>query len=285
MTAVRVALVAALAAALAPLAGAHGEERDLQDALVEDGDRVVFGAFDLPQDGPLVVVPYVDGPLPCTPGPGAVIAFDERTGVMFVSNATEVRAVFDLPARGAGYAAFALDTHDAVRALTIMQESAVALHALVGVVIKPTEDGTTEAEQATEALGVPYPIPGTAMHDFPNAVEGDGIVLDHDDSFTGGATCVTEPGHVAVSISRAALPDSLRPGQVVHAVTLLDPELPYLLPRPIEGSTRTLQANLYLARPGEDPAAVRAALAPTTGWADVVPLAALALGLVWVGRR
>lgn len=279
------ALIGALVLLLAaPLVGAHGEERHLEDELVEDGERVLYGAFEFPQDGPLVVVPYVDGPLPCTPERGAVIAFDDITGVMFVANATDVQAVFDMPPERAGYAGFALDTHDASRALILMQENAVALHGLVGVVMKPTDNGT-ETATATGALGVPYPIPGTATHTFDHAVEGEGIVLDHDDSFPGGSTCVTEAGHVAVRIPREALLDSLQPGQVVHAVTLLDPELPYLLPRPIEHSTRLLQANLYLARPGEDPAAVRAAFDPSPGVPDVLPLLALALGLVWVGRK
>ena len=71
----------------------------------------------------------------------------------------------------------------------------------------------------------------------------------------------------------------------MHAVVLYDPQIAAPLPRPIEGSTRVLEANLYLAQPGEDPAEVRAALDPTPGASTWLPLAGVAAGLILAVRR
>ena len=267
-----------------PSALAHGNEQHIDGQLLEDGERLLLGEFTAPQPGALVVVPYVDRPLGCAPPAAAEyrIALGPDAAVSFATNATTFAAFFDVPPFGEGYAGLAIDTHDATRTLILMEENAVALHALVGTVLRGTL-----LETRTGALGLPYPIPGTAAHDMGEfEPEGGGIVMTHDGSFLGGAACSTEePGHLAISVELASLPDSLAHGRLVHAVAMFDPELAGFPPRPIDATTGLLQANLYLARPGEDPVRVRDALDPSLGLADALPLLGLAVGLVWVFRR
>lgn len=273
-----------LATALAPLAAAHGTEQHVDEQLVESGEALMLGEFKAAQAGPLVVVPFVDDALTCDTERGAYrIPLGDDAGVAFVTNETTVQALFDLPADHVGYAGFAVDTHDATRALLLMEENAIALHALVGVVTD--DDGTGESR--TGALGLPYPIPGTAMHDMTSIpVEGGGVLMSHDDSFAGGRWCASaEPGHLAIMLDRSDLPDSLAQGQLAHVVALADSTVVGYLPRPLDGSTRVLQANLYLAREGEDPARVRAALDPAPTLAQLLPIAIAGVGSVWVARR
>ena len=268
---------------LLPCAAAHGEDAHLDDQLVDAGRRVLVGEFTAPQPGALVVVPFFEGALGCASAAhaGYRIPLGDGSGVSFASNATAVEALFDAAPGATGYVGLAVDTHDATRALILMQENAVALHALVGLV---RGDSESEPRAETGALGLPYPIPGAGMgHGFEDAIEGRGIVLAHDGSFGEPRWCA-DGGHAALAFSRGDLPDSLGPGSLVHVVALEDPAIAQFLPRPIEASTRVLEANLYLARPGEDASRIREALDPAPAAFDVVALAGLALGLVWVGR-
>ncbi|HUR67962.1 MAG TPA: hypothetical protein VM370_01855 [Candidatus Thermoplasmatota archaeon] len=280
----RLLLLAALW--LLPSALAHGGEAGIDDQLVDNGRALQLGTFTAPQPGALVVVPYVEGALGCAPPAEAdySIALGADAGIAFAANATALAAYFDLPPQGEGYAALGVDSHDATRALILMQENAIALHALAGVV----ERGSA-LDVKTGALGVPYPIPGTAMEHAEElaAPEGGGLLLDHDGSFTGARACAgSEVGHLAILVEDSSLPDSLAPGRLVHAVAMFDATLAQFPPRPLDGTTAVLQANLYLARPGEDPARVRAALDPSIKLvADGVPILALVGGGVWVMRR
>ena len=277
-------LALALACALAmPLAGAHGEN-DPADALVQDGKRLVVGTFDAAQAGPLVIVPHVEEPPACAALPERVATLalgDDATASLYVTDDALV-AVADLPPTTGGYAAFAVDTHDASRALLLMTESVVAIHALSAVAWSPN-DG---AEARTGVLGIPYAAADAPEmgHDMADP-EGGGILLDHDNGFGGGRLCAGDVvGHRAFRMSASSLPESVTPGRVVHVVLLYDPEVPTFLPRPIDGSTRVVQANLYLARPGEDPEALGEAFSGRVGAADVAPLLLGALGLVGLLR-
>lgn len=275
--------VALLALLLLPGVAAHGGELD--EALLEAGDAVVIRDFRAPQPGPLLVVPHTEGPLPCGALPGAAyrVPLGPDAGVAFASNETELVALFDVPPDERGYAGFGVDTHDASRALLLMEQNAIALHALGAVVKRPG----APTEFRTGALGVPYPIPGTAAHDMSDMGPGEGLLLDHDDSFGAARWCpgADAPGQILVAIERARLPDSLAPGMVVHVVAIFDAHLDGFPARPIDGSTHSLQANLYLARPGEDAAQVRAALDPGADAHDIVPVVLLLLGLGLVSRR
>jgi len=278
----RFALV--LLALALPGALAHGEEQHLDEQLVENGERLLLGRFTAPQAGALLVVPHVAGALGCVPPPQVNyrVALGPEAGVSFARNETTFAAFFDVPPRSEGYAALAVDTHDATRTLILMEENAVALHALVGVVIRGSA-----LETRTGALGLPYPIPDTAAHDMGEfAPEGGGIVMAHDDSFSGATTCAgEEAGHFAARFEVTSLPEPLAAGSLVHVVAMHDATVAGFLPRPLDGTTEVLQANLYLAREGEDPARVRDALDPRIGLAEAVPLAGLAVGLVLVARR
>lgn len=270
-----------LAVLLVPLAAAHGEETHLDEGLTRNGERLLLGSFEAPQPGPLVVVPFVDAPLGCDAAAhGYRIPLGDGAGVAFVSNRTTLQALLDAPEPG-GYAAFAVDTHEASRALILMQENAVALHALVALVQEPGRD----AEVRTGALGVPYTLPGAGGHGFEHAVEGGGIQMAHDGGFRGARACVGEDaGHVSLTVDLAALPDALGHGRLVHALVLHDPQVAAFLPRPLDESTRVLQANLYLARPGEDPARVRDALDPAPRAGQLAPVAFVLVGLALVAR-
>lgn len=279
-------LAVALALALAGVALAHGDaHHELDTQLVENGRAVMVGAFTAAQPGPLVVVPSTDGPLPCGPWEDADwrIPLGDDSGVVFLQNATHLVGVVEQAPGASGYTALAVDTASASRALVLMSEAAVSNHALAAVVLRA--DGPPAAR--TGVLGIPYDLPGDAGHDMGDfAPEGGGIVLDHDDSFPGARACPwPDAGYVAFAFERTALPEALAPGSVVHVVALHDGAIAEFLPRPIDGSTAVLQANLYLARPGEDPAAMRAAFDPTPGATAWLPLALVGVGLVWAATE
>ncbi len=261
-----------------PMAAAHGDEH----APVEFAG--VVGRYSGAQPGPLLIVPYVDVPPLCGTAPtqGALVALGDDVFLTFFVTGVGLQVLLDLPQdASSGYAGLAVDTHDASRALILMQESAISLHSLVGVVWNET---TTTVR--TGALGLPYIIPGTGGHDMGVSLEGGGILLDHDNASAAGSSCAgPDRSHRTFVFSAQVLPESVEPGRVVHIVALFDPDVPYFLPRPIDGSTRVLQANLYLARPGEDIASLRDALEPRARFEDVAPLVVLGVGLVLVTRR
>jgi hypothetical protein len=264
-------------------AAAH-EGHGLDEHLVDNGERLMIGRFASAQPGPLLVVPYVDGPLPCAPGSdhAFLVPLSGTAGVSFLANATHVRAIFDTPTPG--YTAFAVDTRDAVRALLMMQERAVALHRLAAWAEPSTWNGTRPAELRAGLLGIPYDLPGASMHGLGHDLEGGGIAMSHDATTAGVDVCHGPASDLmGLAIERALLPEALQAGRIVHAVALYDPRVGVFLPRPLD-STEVLQVNLYLARPGEDPERVRAALDPRPGLEEGVGVAALLLGLAWVGR-
>ena len=266
-----------LVLALPGIALAHGQDHALEQQLSANGEALLLGRFDAPQPGPLVVAPYRGGPLPCgePAAAGFRLALGDGAGVAFLGNATHVAAVLDLPRPG--FAAFAVDTHAAARTLLVMQEQAVALHRVVGAV-----PNGTAVEARAGVLGIPYALPGADAHGFGHAAADEvGLRLAW-----GGTTpaCAAAAEHLTLAVARADLPESLRPGAVVHVVVLYDAALPQFLPRPLD-STAVLQANLYLARPGEDAAQVRAALASQPGVAEAVPLVALLGGAALLARR
>jgi hypothetical protein len=285
----RLVLLALLAAFVAaPLALGHGESHDaLETQLVDAGAKLMLGSFEAPQPGPLVIVPHHDGALGCgdSTGAGYLVPLGEDAGVSFGTNATHVAATFDLPA--GGFVAFAVDTRDASRALIIMREYAIARHRVTAIVTEGARDG----QNRSGILGVPYELPTAPVAGHaggPHPIEGGGIQIAYDEGRlpASGQICRAPGGeHVTVSFLRQDFPESLSPGMIVHAVALYDPKIPQFLPRPIDESTRVLQANLYLARANEDPEAIRSALDPSPEALDLLPLAALAVGLVWVGRR
>lgn len=274
----RVGLVLAAILLLSPLAAAHGGADDsYEDQLLKDGEKLVVGKFTAPQPGPLVVVPFVEDPPACAASPsvGTTIAMGKDSAVTFYVSAQGLHALFDLPPDPNGYyTAFAVDTHDASRALILMMEEAVALHALEAVRVKEGNETVRSG-----VLGLPYELPTEGGHAFNITPEGGGILMDHDGSFSGATVCSGDvPGHRTFSFNASKLPDSVTPGRIVHVVALYDPKVPEFLPRPVDGSTRVLQLNLYLARPGENATAVRAAFSPTWSAADLVPIGLAAVG-------
>ena len=191
---------------LLPVAAAHGGGQQLDNTLVENGQNLMVGQLTAPQPGAFIVVPYVDGPLPCNPVPAEDyrIPLTNGTGVAFVANETALQALFDMPESEGGYSAFAVDTHDASRALELMEQVVESYHALVGV--KMPTNGSRVMEFRTGVLGLPYPLAGTATHEFPQAPEGQGIHMQHDGSFRGGSACLgSEPGTLIVTINKSAL--------------------------------------------------------------------------------
>lgn len=257
------------------LAGAHPEDPQAPQ-LVANGEALLLGGWAAPQPGPLLVVPYEAEARPCgdVAGAGYLVDLGGGARLALVGNATHVAATFDLP--GPGFVALALDTRTAARTLLVMQEQAVALHALAAAA--PNGTGW---DARRGVLGIPYDLPGASTHGFGHvAPEEVGLRLAYD---APAAACGTA-GHLTLGLARDAVGEAARPGAVVHAVALFDPAVPGFLPRPVD-STQVLQANLYLARPGEDSAAVRAALDPQPGWDEALPLGALLLGVALLARR
>jgi hypothetical protein len=93
----------------------------------------------------------------------------------------------------------------------------------------------------------------------------------------------TEPGHVTLAFDRSGLP-STAPGSLVHVVALVDTSVAGFLPHPLD-STRVLQANLYLVRPGEDARQIEAALSPRPTAQALVPMAGAGAGLALLALR
>lgn len=278
--------VAVMVFLVAPLAGGHPGHGSA-DQLVEDGRKLVVGSYTGPQPGPLVVVPFVDADVECGAfvPEGATLPLGHDATATFFVNATGLHAVFDLPIEAwRGYAGLAVDTHEATRALIHMKESAVALHALASVVWR---DLGEPGEVVLGTLGAPYALPDQAhAHDFEFAPEGGGLLMAHGGAFAGATSCLGDDGvHRGFSFASSALPASLSPGSVVHVVALFDPVVADFLPRPIDGSTRVLQANLYLARPGEDPAMLQRAFDPGWDVGDALPLGFLLVAVAVAAIR
>lgn len=299
-----VLLLLLVGAAASPLAHAHDAHQNegMDDQLIEAGNEVLVGGFDAPQTGPLVVVPLRDGPLPCgAMAAGYALPLGDGVAVSFVANATHVQAEFDLPAGWTGYAGAAVDTNTAVRSLMMMIEHAVAIH-MVGAHVVTPAGNQTEAVFLSGLMGVPYILPGAVEKTIHGPVliqhpmEGGGIRMDYRGLGPVAPCGNATQGHMGVRFDRFVPSpedqpwrdpkprDALRPGVIVHAVVLVDGEVPHALPRPTP-TTKVLQLNLYLTRPGEDPAAVRAALERGLRTDHAVPLVALAAGLLWVARR
>lgn len=289
----------------APAARAHdGHQADgLDDQLLRAGNDLMVGGFDAPQAGPLVVVPYVDEPLVCGAMTGGyVLPLGNGTGLSFVANETHVQADLDLPPGWTGYAGVGLDTSTAVRSLMMMIEHAVAIHMVGAHVVQPSANAT-EATFLSGLMGVPYILPGAinkTIHGpilIEHPMEGGGIRMDYRDLGPVAPCGNATQGHMGVRFDRYVPPpedrpwqgptprEALRPGVIVHAVVLVDREVPLPLPRPTP-FTEVVQLNLYLTRPDEDPARVRAALATGPRLDHALPLVALVAGLAWVaGRR
>lgn len=274
-TAMHRALPLAMLVLASGLAAAHPEDQRAPQ-LVANGEALLLGGWDAPQPGPLRVVPYEADARPCgdVAGAGYLVDLGGGARLALLGNATHVAATFDLP--GPGFVALALDTRTAARTLLVMQEQAVALHALAAA----APNGTTwEARRGV--LGIPYDLPGAGTHGFGDvAPEEVGLRLAYD----APAQACGSGGHLTLSLARDVVGEAAQPGAVVHAVALYDPAIPGFLPRPVD-STHVLQANLYLARPGEDAAAVRAALDPQPGLGEALPLGALLLGVALLARR
>lgn len=277
-------LAAAAMLFISGVASAHGADAGIGDQLVKDGAKLVTGTFTAQQPGPLVVVPHVAQAPECAAAPttAVVLPLGHDAEVAFFGTADGLHTLVDLPPATQGFVGMAVDTHDASRALILMDESAIALHGIVSVAWRDGAEPVTR----TGALGVPYALPGEGGHAFNYTPEGRGILIDHDDSFRGGSTCAgNSPGHRAFSFTALAMPDSVGPGRIVHVVLLYDPDVPAFIPRPIDESTRILEANLYLARAGEDPVLVARALDPQLGLPEYAPLGLVLVGLAWAVRQ
>lgn len=274
----------ALLGLAAPATGHGDHDPGLEEQLVDAGSAMMVGRFDAAQEGALVVVPHFSGPLLCDPHEaGYLLPLGPEAGVAFASNATHVGAFFALSGNGTGYTAFAVDSLSAVRTLYLMQEHAVALHALGALSRIDGPNGTTTTQRGG-VMGVPQPI-GPAVHAIDHAVEGGGILIDYDEVIAPAELCLgDDAGRVGMTFRRADLSDALGQGVVVHAVALHDPNIPQWLPRPIDNSSLWAQYNLYLSRQGEDPHAVRAALDPKPNAPVWLPLVGLAVALVWFTR-
>lgn len=283
-----VVLILLLLALLGLNVSAHHPDDRLDDQLVDAGDSLMFGGFEARQPGPLVIVPHHDGPLGCRLPAEYAYLLDAgpSAGVGFLTNGTHLLAVLDLPQETASYAAVAMDTGTAVRSLIMMQEHLVSMHRF-GAVTSPEDLGSQNRTVRWGLMGVPYAVAAQNVSAMGHDMPGDGIRLDHDDRARGATSCIDERrGLVGFLFAHDREGDPLRPGRLVHAVTLYDEEVATWLPRPVDESTSVRQWNLYLARSGEDPQQVRRALSPQPQAGDLVPMALLGVGFVWalVGR-
>lgn len=275
-------LVVIAAVFLAPIVLAHGDEEHLDDQLVRNGQRLMVGEFGAAQPGPLLIVPFMEAPLACgSRQADFVVPLSGGAGVTILSNATHILAEFDRPT--SGYVAFALDTADAVRALLLMEEQAVSLHVLAAHGVPGGSDRNASPELRVGLLGIPYRIPGASMHSLGHDLEGGGIAMQYGSGAATVAFCEVAPDRIGFLIERALRPQTLAAGGIVHAVALYDPVVSQFLPRPVD-STEVLQANLYLARPGEDPGELQDALEGGAGAVEAAAAASLTIGLLWVSR-
>lgn len=279
-------IIALAALAVSPAAVAHTEHGEVDDRFLDRGTRLMVGAHDGPQAGPLAVAPWVDGPLPCASSDGSDfrLPLGDQAGVTIVGNATHIEAAFDVPA--AGFVAFAVDTATASRTLLMMQEHAVARHRMLADLV-PWPDVTPAPVSGIDGprsglVGLPYALEDGSQNSLgsTHGLEGNGIHIGYDDEAASWLTTCTgeSPGHMALQMQRDALAESLAPGSVVHVVLLYDAALVDWLPRPLE-STAVLQLNLYLARAGEEPEMLRATFANDTEATDRIPLLFILGGL------
>jgi hypothetical protein len=287
-------LVILLALVGAPQILAHEahQTEGMDDQLVSAGEGLMVGSFDAPQDGPLVVVPYVEGPVPCggVPTDSHLIPVGKGAAVSFVANESVVQANLDLPPAETGFASFALDTDRAHRTMMLMLEHAIAMHAMGAAVFEEEQNGTFEATFDDGMMGVPYLFPDaanasrTSKYFLQIDSPGGGIRMDYDMGAPASWCEGDEPGHYAIRLDREAMGEALDDGAIVHGLVHWDDEVPQWLPRPIP-STAEFQVNLYLTRPSEDPQSIRDALDPAPRAQNVVSMAGLLAGLALTTRR
>ena len=256
---------------------AHGDERHRPaDELVEEGEKLMVGHFDADQPGPLVVVPFVDGGMPCgddrfTP---YYLPLGDDAFVTFLHNESSIEASFRFPAQAQRFVGIGIDTGEAVRALFVMQEHVVAIHTFAGAALK---DGNVTFREGE--LGVAHAA-GPSAHGVAHPLEGEGMVAAYHD--LGVSTlCEHDRETMGFRANKTMFAERAEPGRIVHVVVLYDPAFDVFLPRPIDNSTIVFQANLYLARPGEDLAALRAAFDPKPRADVLVPLLLVATTLPW----
>lgn len=292
-------LVAGLLAT--PVIQAHDAHRTegMDDQLLDAGQGLMVGSFDAPQEGPLVVVPYVEGPIDCNEPAGYVLPVGGGAGVSFAVNETHLVASVQVPANATGYVGVGVDSANAWRTIMMMLEHAIAMHYLGAHVIQDGPNGT-RSEFRSGLMGVPYLFPGAenASVSSPYFIDvpmpGDGVRMIYDAKAPVRPCPDTRPGHRTVMVDRWTDPesldaaprwrDSLGPGSIVHAMVHFDPEVPYALPRPVE-TTHELQVNLYLTRASEEADRVQAALETRPDATRIVPVAGVAVGLLWIGQR
>lgn len=279
--------------AATPLAGAHEahQTEGMDDQLVNAGEGLMVGSFDAPQRGPLVVVPYVDGPLDCgrMAAHSYLIPIGNGTAVSFVANETTVQANLDVPPNATGFASFAMDTKNAHRTMMLMLEHAIATHAM-GAILLEEGNRSVDASFQDGIMGVPYLFPDaanaskTSKYFLEIDSPGGGIRMEYDGASAPASWCEgDEPGHYAIRVSRTHM-DALKPGAIVHGLVHWDHELAKWLPRPIP-TTDEFQVNLYLTRSSEDPEAIQNALDPAPRPQNVLSVAGLGLGMLFVVGR
>jgi hypothetical protein len=224
-----------------------------------------------------VVVPYVEGPVPCggVPTDSHLIPVGKGAAVSFVANESVVQANLDLPLAETGFASFALDTDRAHRTMMLMLEHAIAMHAMGAAVFEEEQNGTFEATFDDGMMGVPYLFPDaanasrTSKYFLQIDSPGGGIRMDYDMRAPASWCEGDEPGHYAIRLDREAMGEALDDGAIVHGLVHWDDEVPKWLPRPIP-TTEEFQVNLYLTRPTEDPESIRDALDPAPRPQNVV---------------
>lgn len=287
-------LLVVAATALAATASAHdGHETDgLEEQLVDDVGGVMIGRFDAPQAGPLVVVPFTNGPLPCgvSASTDLLVPVGNGTAASFAANATHVQVLLDVPVNATGYIAAALDTADAHRTIMMMMEHAIAIHALGSILVQDDDNQTANVTFRKGVMGVSYRLPGaeegSAVSKYfeGHPMPGEGIRMQYDLRAPVTWCRNEEQGAYGVLFERASMTDSLGDGMIVHGVVMWDHDLPAWLPRPID-TTDELQVNLYLARPGERPEALQAALGPGPTLQTLISVGCLLAAGLWTAGR
>lgn len=267
------------------------QTKGMDDQLLSAGEGLMVGGFDAPQQGPLVVVPYADGPLECgvMEENSYLIPVGNGTAVSFVANATHVQATLDVPPNATGFVSFALDTKSAHRTMMLMLEHAIAMHGLGGAVLEE-RNGTVEPTFRSGVMGVPYLFPDaanasqTSKYFLEIDSPGGGIRMEFEDASAPASWCTgDEPGHYGIRFARFSMWDSLKPGSIVHGLVHWDHELAEWLPRPIP-TTDEFQVNLYLTRASEDAGSIQKALDPAPRPQNLLSVAGLFVGLVLVAR-
>ncbi|MCA1814663.1 MAG: hypothetical protein LC624_12085, partial [Halobacteriales archaeon] len=208
--------------------------------------------------------------------------------VSFARNATHLAVAMEHA--GTGWFLVGLDLDEASRALVAMRQSLVSRHLALA--------GWLDGENLTwcsGTLGLVYPDPeapmGAGHGAFGAAMQMEQAPVLYDLDASG--RCHPRAGlEVAATVSagstrvEAAIPLALLgagPGAVRHVVLAAEPSRGFLPPKLTDEATRG-DVNVLLARPGDDPAALRALVQgepALAGSASVlgIPLAALLLGL------